>query len=316
MSNGINRLLIVGASGYIGSALCSGLKDQYEIFGTYCNNPIHINRVTTMQLNCLNGGEVIEIMKKIKPECIIFCAGFSDLDLCDQHPQLSEALNFQTASLFFRVTSGATKFIYFSTDQVFSGLNRKQPIQPYAETDQAQPLHQYGKSKVSAENMTISSQNSCVLRVALPYGEPFGKTTVPRVAWNSILQSKLEKDTSVAATSDQVHSHVYIGDVVRATRLLLTTEKWKQKIYNIAGPEALSRYDFAKLFCKHMGFDELLVKGIPAESLYKSGAKRPLYTGMSSKLFEKDFEFQFQGPEEGLQEFAQRMKTGFTSSWT
>lgn len=91
------KVLIIGASSYVGARIYFDLKNKYEIVGTYNTNPLSKSFV---KLNITNKDEVIKTFKEIKPNVIIHVANF---------PSPRNAIN--NEDNFKKLNDEATKFI-------------------------------------------------------------------------------------------------------------------------------------------------------------------------------------------------------------
>ena len=314
----VRRILIVGVSGYLGSALAYGLRDRFEIYGTYNAHPMRIEGVTSFALDVLNGSEIFEAIKKVEPDVVLYCAGSSNLDFNQGDKGTAEGLHIKSPALFFKSSPSLFHFVYFSSDQILNQLLQGDGNPPPAveETLVANPANHYGTCKSQAEGMvTTHGRYSHVLRLGTLYGETMGSPLNARASWIDGMIRSFEKKSQVSLFTDEFRSFVYVGDVVRAVRLFLSKLKPESTIYNLAGPVGLNRADFGELFCKTFEFDELLIKRVKLESDRKSVAPRPKSCLLSSRKFENAFEFKFQPPRDGLHELAERMRAGFTKTW-
>src|SRR4051812_26000843 len=96
------RVLIVGASGYMGSAIAAGLRDEFEVFGTYFRHQSRVDGCAGIKMNCLDGNEIFDWLKRISPDTVIFAPQISNMDYCQDNHQAAENLHFQSATFFFK----------------------------------------------------------------------------------------------------------------------------------------------------------------------------------------------------------------------
>ena len=133
----VRRVLIVGVSSYIGSALAVSLKDDYEVFGTYLNSPTRIEGVSAFRLECTDGNEILKHIKRLSPEVILYCAGLTHRDQCQQEPGKADVVNFKAPTIFFKLITSDIRFVYFSVDEAY-GIPREGQSTPYKEEDQGE----------------------------------------------------------------------------------------------------------------------------------------------------------------------------------
>ena len=149
------RVLVIGASGMIGSAVIRVLseKKEWQVFGSIRNKEairffcpsIGKNLVTSMGMEQLDN--LTEILNQIRPNVVINCAGLIKNKPKAEDPLVSIPIN---ALMPHRLASlckliGA-RLIHISTDCVFSGMKGS-----YVENDFVDAIDVYGKSKALGE---------------------------------------------------------------------------------------------------------------------------------------------------------------------
>ena len=159
--------------------------------------------------------------------------------------------------------------MHLSTDYVFDGKHG-----PYTEDDTPNPISFYGRSKLAAENaLTTSGVDYAIVRTMVLFG--LGVNIKPNFALWMI--DKLKAGESINIVDDQIGNATMIDDL--AWGILKLIEKKQTGIFNIAGKDILSRYDFALKICDVFGFNKDLVKRIKTADLNQP-APRPLSSGL------------------------------------
>ena len=86
--------------------------------------------------------------KKNKPNIIINAAAYTNVDKAEKEKELSNLINNVSVGEIAKFSKqNNSLFIHFSTDYVFSGLSSN----PYVETDETNPINNYGHSKLLGE---------------------------------------------------------------------------------------------------------------------------------------------------------------------
>lgn len=136
----MKRIWITGASGHVGSALFRMLdRLTYEILAT-----------DIKEVDITDVEEVRGCCKLNRPDVIINCAGLTDLQTCEKHPDQAYLVNALGArNLAQEAQAIDAKLIQISTDDVF-GTDRSVP---YNEFDSLSPRSVYGKSKAAGEQL-------------------------------------------------------------------------------------------------------------------------------------------------------------------
>ena len=130
----MNRVLVTGAKGMMGTALCSILSARgYDVAAT---------DIEEMDVRDLD--KVSKTVKGVQPEVIFHLAALTNVDDCERMPDesfLTNTIGTQNVALA-SLESDAT-MVYISTASVFDG--RK--CEPYTEFDKPNPQSWYSRSK-------------------------------------------------------------------------------------------------------------------------------------------------------------------------
>ena len=115
------------------------------------------------------------------------------------------------------------RLIHVSTDLVFDGEHA-----PYAEDDEAQPVSDYGRAKLEAESFV----HGLVVRTSLLYGKPGP-------------QEALAAREGATFYTDEIRCPTRADELAAALLELAGLDV--TGVLHIAGPDAVSRYEFARL---------------------------------------------------------------------
>jgi dTDP-4-dehydrorhamnose reductase len=167
------RVLITGATGLVGRALvehCSASGDEVL---SYDHRALDIA-----------DAEVVEsVIHDERPETIINCAAWTDVDGCESNPEKARQVNALGPENLARASRKANAvFITISTDYVFDGL--KEGF--YTQRDQPSPISVYGRFKLEGERRAQQEHaRTIVVRTGFifgPGGRNFLSTVVARAA--------------------------------------------------------------------------------------------------------------------------------------
>jgi dTDP-4-dehydrorhamnose reductase len=153
------------------------------------------------------------------------------------------------------------RLIHLSTDVVFDGEKGA----PYVEEDEPNPVTAYGRHKADAEPAVRAAHpQALIVRTSLMYGgaEP-GR------------HERSAADPDSAFFTDELRSPVHVGDLAAALLELAGVER--AGILHMAGADALSRYDFARLLAPHP-------ESVRGATIEGSGLARPRECVLSSAL--------------------------------
>jgi dTDP-4-dehydrorhamnose reductase len=313
----IKRVMIVGASGYLGSALSLGLRDEYEVFGSYHQSPMRIEGAHFFEMNCLNATDILNATTRYNPDIVLYCAGISDIARCTANPMLSDAINTKAMTLFFKVLSRPVPLLYFSCDQVLSVPKPNDLSLRLDELVETNPVNEWGASRARGETQVLGHNRlTYVLRLPRLYGERLGSPYAPRETWVQDIVRKLESKDRVACVTNQWRSSLYIGDAVRALRLFLAKLPLTSTIFNLSPSDSLTPYESALQLAEIFSLDEKLLEAVTLEKYLASKTyEEPHFCSLSGKAFESTFPIRFQSLREGLTEMKERLDSGYTQTW-
>ena len=226
------RLLITGSSGYLGGELARRAPDAT---GTYFT----AERPGAVKLDVRDADGVTRLLRELRPEAVIHTAYSEAGD-----PEARE-VNVDGSRNVARATAEVgARLVHISTDLVFDGeLGR-----PYTEDDEPRPLMEYGRQKLAGERAVKEAFSEVlVVRTSLIYGgtEPSRHERLVLDAANGAAQ--------VRFFSDELRNPVQVGDLAAA--LLELGRSDETGILHVAGADAVSRYEFARLVASAAGRD-------------------------------------------------------------
>lgn len=297
------RVLVTGANGLLGQKVVrkfSAHRD-YDILATAKGQQLEDHSVSCgyISLDISDRKAVKEIVRDFEPDLIINCAAMTNVDKCETEKELCWQINADGVQYLAEACKpNKIRLIHFSTDYVFDGKNG-----PYREDAKVNPLSYYGKSKLAAENSIIASGIDYVIfRTMVVYG--LGINTKNNFAtW---LVSELKANKPVNIVTDQIGNATLVDELAEVS--FLASKKQINGIYNAAGKDIISRYDFAVLLAKVFNFDSKLITPIVTQSLNQP-APRPLNSGLIVFKTETELGYKFSSTEEGLIRFKQQMKS-------
>ena len=169
------RILITGANGQLGC----------DLQRTLASHELILMDFPTFDLTKSSCEEQVA---SAQPDVVIHTAAYTEVDGAEHQPDLAMAVNVQGTEWVARGTARAkARLIYISTDYVFDGLKRN----PYLESDLANPLNVYGKSKLEGERRALDLYpDSLVVRTSWLYGA-HGKNFVKTIMRLAVEQSEL-----------------------------------------------------------------------------------------------------------------------------
>lgn len=153
-----NKILILGASGFVGNAIYKELLPYFDVYGTYCTSQIDLDENQVLyQLN-IEKDDILSILKEVKPNYII-----SSLrgDFDSQYRIHQQLINYTNKQQDCRI-------LYLSTVNVFDAKYKF----PSYENDELLAESEYGKFKMSIEKLvtTLPESKYTILRLPMVLG--------------------------------------------------------------------------------------------------------------------------------------------------
>ncbi len=271
----MKKLLITGASGFLGWHLCQLAKQEWEIYGTYLSHPLEIPGIKILKANLTNFQELKNVFSDVKPTAVIHTAAHSQPNFCQTHPEESHAINvIASCNIAGLCADNFIPCAFTSTDLVFDGLNA-----PYQETDPVCPVNLYGEQKVMAETgMLERYPKTAVCRMPLMFG---AATPTAKSFIQPFIQT-LKAEQELKLFIDELRTPV--SGTTAAKGLLLALDKVNGCIH-LGGKDRISRYDFGQLLVEVFQLPATMLKSCRQQDV-KMAAPRPVDVSLdSSKAF-------------------------------
>lgn len=272
----MNKILITGGAGFIGSNLAKSLvKDG--------NKVVIVDDLSMGQVENIEGLDVEflehdvtdkefmhHLLRRYKFDYIFFLAAVASVADSVERPLETHAVNqeavLDTLEFIHHNDLPLKRFVFTSSAAVYGNL----PDMPKKETTRVQPLTPYAIDKYASERFTIDYEALYGLpTVAVRFFNVFGPNQNPESPYSgvlSIITDKLKNDETFNLYGDgsQTRDFVYVADVVKALRLVATKTP-NATVYNVAQGGETSLLDIIRTYEKVAG-KKLNIKRMPARN--------------------------------------------------
>ena len=173
----INNVLVVGSEGQLGTQLMKFFTTKKCALGElpkeYENAAF--TGVDISEIDITDAESVKEVLFKVKPEIVINCAAYTNVDGCETNYDEAFAVNATgPGNLANACKELDATLVHMSTDYVFPGTEHGSRV----EHDKAEPVSAYGKTKLEGEASALRNwKKTHVIRTAWLYGL-YGKNFV------------------------------------------------------------------------------------------------------------------------------------------
>jgi dTDP-4-dehydrorhamnose reductase len=231
------KLLLTGASGFLGWNICCRASEEWDIHGVYFNHPISFPGVNFLKADITDYKALRSLIEAISPQAVMHTAALSDPNFCALNPDKSRAINLQASlNLAGLCADRQIPLVFTSSDLIFDGVHP-----PYREEDPPCPINLYGEHKAMAEEgMRERNPEVIIGRLPLMFGDP-GPSA--RSFLQPLLQA-VKEGRELRLFADEFRTPLSGGAAVEG--LFLALKKVKG-ILHLGGRESISRYHLGLL---------------------------------------------------------------------
>ncbi len=266
------KILLTGVTGQLGKEIIKNKPEGVKIISK-----------DRLELDLLSKKSCIDAINNIKPDWIINCAAYTNVDKAEDEKDLAYRINSLAPNFF---SEGIMKYggdlLHVSTDYVFNGRKGS----PYYPTDKKSPINNYGYTKSKGEDFILDKLSNLnkghIIRTSWlmsPYGNNFALKIL------NLLRSKNE----LKVISDQIGSPTTANSLAKVCWKSIKLKSKGIKIPHImhySDSGVASWYDIAislEEISREINLlnNETRILPIPSTS-YPSKVKRPAYSVLDS----------------------------------
>ena len=259
------RILILGASGTVGSAIFKQLSledENLKVFGTYFSSAPKISSVM-INFSVEAPDSIFPILDQAHPD-IVISALRGDFD--------KQLIAHENIARYLNANNG--KLIYFSTANVFDGnLSR-----PHYETDARNSVSDYGQFKIQCEDLLRNQMGDKTILIRLPF--VWGKNS-PRL---KAVKDGCEKG-QLEVYTNFFSNHVSDMQIAQAIQWIIREDK--DGIFHIGTSDVVNYQYFTEQLITEMNLNppEFVYRKNPGTmALLSSRTDIPDRLGLSSQM--------------------------------
>lgn len=235
----IDKILILGASGFIGNTLYKELLSYYDVYGTYSSQEgLFGDNQVFFQFNVEDGG-LDRILAQVKPDVIISSLrGDFKLQL-KAHETLVE----------YSIGTGA-RLLFLSTVNVFDGKGNF----PSYEKDPTLSESEYGRFKIACEKLikTLPKENYAILRLPMVLG-----VNSPRIFQ---LKQAMKHHASFEVFPNLIISVTTADKIAQQVHYIIN--KGRSGIYHLASKDMVHHDELFKEISEKISDKKLIFKNV------------------------------------------------------
>ena len=224
------------------------------------------------ELDVTNAGAVRTLLDGVKPDAVVNCAAWTDVDGAEAAEQRALGVNGPGAGTVARAADAVGAWtLHVSTDYVFDGTKTT----PYVESDTVGPLSAYGRSKLAGEREVAAAAPArhTIVRSSWLFGTGGGcfPATIAKLA---------DEREELTVVEDQIGCPTFTGHLATVLVELLAAGP-VPGILHVAGGGQCSWYEFALEIVSRAGASCAVRPGRTAE--LGRPAPRPAYSVLRSE---------------------------------
>ena len=275
----MKKLLVTGASGFLGRHICSMATMQWNVIGIVHSHPIKLPDVNIIRLDLTNYKELKKIFLDIVPDAVIHAAASSKPDFCQIHQNESYKINVDASVNIAKLCAERNiPLVFTSSDFVFDGLNP-----PYTEKDPVCPINIYGEQKVNAEEKIIKNYpKAAICRMSFI----FGLSEIDTSGFVLPLIKAMQEKKCIKLCKDEIRSPISVTSAVSGIFQIL--EK-AHGIIHLAGNESISKYNFGKLLAQIFQLHDAKIEPCTLNDLSAIANRPPDLTLENTKAIQSGF---------------------------
>lgn len=230
----MKKILVTGASGFVGSRLVERWKGEYDILA-----PRH------GELDITDMASVEGFFTRGRPDVVVHLAAISNTGYCEEHPKESYLMNVEGACNVAQASAKCgAKLVFFSSDQVYNG-NLESGL--LTEDIAVHPENVYGRHKLEAEQRVLDiCPGAVALRATWMYDvEREGMPTHANFVVN--IARAIKEGRQLRFPVREYRGITWVGEVVE---LLPHTFDLPGGVYNFGAENLLNTYETAYRYCE------------------------------------------------------------------
>lgn len=294
-ANEIEKILVTGASGLLGSKIVEQAGEHFKIVPTHKTKPLFPD---SEEINITDGSEVLRVFSKFKPDIVVHTAAETNVDRCEVNKEHAWKVNAEgTRNIAKTCNRVGAKIVYVSTDYVFAGGKEL-----FTEEDKPSPVNYYGLTKLEGERyVTDICEDYVIVRTSVLYGWHPWKPNFAKWVIESLREAK-----RIRVVNDHYNSPTLAENLAEV--ILEVIDRGLKGLYHTGGRERINRFNFALKIAETFDLDSRLIKPIKMSELGAWVAKRPRDSSLCVDKIQKEVKTKLLNVKEGLRKMEEEVK--------
>ncbi len=244
------RTLLIGAGGFIGSAVREALEQDYEVYAA-CKEALH--GPNSLSVDLTNPESILQAIERSKPDYIVNCAG-----IVENSDKASLNVVFTRNLLDAVLVSGVdVKKVIISGSAAEYGTVTDNSV-PIKENGPIRPTSLYGTAKAEETALALQfGKDHNISIVVARIFNPIGVNMKPKFLVPNILhQVEIIKNGGpneiTISREDSIRDYIYVNDIAGAIKAIIEEPKSKG-VYNVGTGKSTSNGRLVELIVENCG---------------------------------------------------------------
>lgn len=263
----MGKTLLVGADGGLGRAFLAACRAASRPVEALGRNDLDVSR----------RNDVFDRVRAVRPDVLIHCAAYTDVDGCEIDKWRAYLVNKDGAEHMARAAADVgALLVYPGCDLVFDGARTT----PYREEDSPNPLSIYGDTKLGGELAVMKHAPKHLIVRSGPLFGPGGSGL-----FADLVLRRNAGETSCAAVEEGRSQPTSRIDL--AVAALALADRGRTGLWHVAPPDDATPHEFAREAWTQLGGVADNVKPLRRSSVSAS-ALRPRYSVLDSGKLKRE----------------------------
>tara|TARA_R110000868_G_scaffold155691_6_gene382162 strand:+ start:29737 stop:31851 length:2115 start_codon:yes stop_codon:yes gene_type:complete len=286
----LKKVVVTGGSGLLATNIAWIKSNDWSVCLFINQKSVSIKNVNSVKVDLTCIESVLKALDDFRPEFVINAAGLTSVETCESDFYQGYISNVITAKTVARATNELRiPLVHISTDH-FSDSSKPSST----ETEIEIPLNNYAKTKLDGEfEVQKANKNSLIIRTNF-----YANGHSLRRSFSDLVLKNLRQRKEILLFDDVFYSPIIVNDLIDKIEKLV--EQKESGVFNIVGPDRLTKYQFGLKLAEKFNLDSSLLKKGSIKDL-KHLVQRPLDMSLSPEKAEKALGEKMMSMEESLE---------------
>lgn len=297
------KVLFTGGSGLLAINWAFAIAHEYDVVLGLHNREITVPGIKTVSVNMETRDNFSRSLDSIQPDVVIHCAGLANVEVCEANPENALYINGTLSeNVAYECREKGVNLVYICTDHLFTGNKAL-----VSEDEPVSPVNQYGATKLDGEKriMAISDDFLSIRTNFYGWGPSY------RQSFSDFIIHNIINKRPVFLFDDFYYTPILIEEL--AGTVMALVENTAKGIFNVAGNERISKYEFGIRLAHRFELDGNLIRKSKF-SERKDLVKRPSDLSLSVKKVQNFLHRDIGDIDININRLYEQSKNGFSTS--